>query len=150
MAVLPDACAEWRQLISCELDEELSDTDAARLRRHLRSCPTCVSWIADVDATTALLRSAAHTLPRRRVDLPVIRRRTSRVAGIAAATAAAAMVAVAVVPQASIAPEGSPVAVPGQLAVTSTWTQSHAVLLAAADPWPVPPPHHVTVVTDPF
>lgn len=149
MAVLSDACAEWRQLASCRVDGELSETDAARLRRHLRTCPSCVSWLADVDATTALLRSAGDTVPGRRLDLPAIRRRTSRAAAFAAAAAAAAAMALVILPQWSVSPDGSQMAASGSLPVRGTWDHSHAVLQAGLELWPVPAPHHVASAITP-
>lgn len=147
---MSDACARWRQLASCRVDGELAETDAARLRRHLRECPACVSWLAEVDATTALLRSAGDTVPSRRLDLPVLRRRAARAASVAAAAATAAALAIVVLPQLQLTPGDFQAAPPTSLSSRTTWDRAHTVLMAALDPTPAPPLHHVATPMGPL
>lgn len=95
-----DACTESRFLAATELDDELSELDAARLRAHLEACPECKRWAAEVAALTVLLRRAALDKPvlmpwvtARRLD---VRRAAAVAAGATASVAAAALVVFAV------------------------------------------------------
>jgi anti-sigma factor RsiW len=54
---LARSCEDARLLASLELDGELDEVGALQLRRHLASCPECASWVAEMMATTSLLRS---------------------------------------------------------------------------------------------
>ena len=54
---LPRSCEDARLLASLELDGELDELGALQLRRHLASCPDCASWVAEMLATTSLLRA---------------------------------------------------------------------------------------------
>jgi anti-sigma factor RsiW len=98
---LYDSCTNTRFRASIQLDEELSELDAARLRAHLEACPACALWVAEADALTVLLRQSeldepVHwRMPRvavRRVSFP----RTAALAGATASVAAAALAVLAV------------------------------------------------------
>ena len=99
MRDLFDACPETRFFASVELDEELSELDAVRLRAHLESCPACALWAAQAGTLAVLLREAElespapiHWMPARRVNI----RHRGAVAGAAASAAAVALAVIAV------------------------------------------------------
>ncbi|MDQ3875384.1 MAG: zf-HC2 domain-containing protein, partial [Actinomycetota bacterium] len=81
-------CHSARELVSVELDGELSTLERARLRAHLRACADCasfhdsVAWIADA------LRSEPLVVPASGVQIPHRTRRFDRVRMTAAAAAA--------------------------------------------------------------
>ena len=99
MSDLFDACPETRFFASVELDEELSELDAARLRAHLESCPACALWAAQAGALTVLLREAEQEKPAPMLSMPARRvnfRHSGAVAGAVASAAAVALAAIAV------------------------------------------------------
>ncbi len=85
---------DWCRLVSCEVDGELDDLDAVRLKRHLARCPTCAAWAEEASALARLLRSTEPAEPDRMLAPQVLRRRRTRAALL---TTSAASVAAAVV-----------------------------------------------------
>jgi predicted anti-sigma-YlaC factor YlaD len=117
-----DLCREWRLLASCELDGELSELGAARLRHHLAECADCSVWAAEAGQLTQLLRAAEHAPFERQIQLPALRRRLYRASGLVGAGASAAAAALAAVlvgfpagtgPNRSTLPEGVPAVAAG-------------------------------------
>ena len=110
-------CTEMRTLVSCRLDGAISQFEIARVGAHLRRCPDCAAFEAEVGAFTELLRAADQVAVPRQITLPrVPYRRHLSVARGAAATAAAAMAAVAIGGSANLA-ERTRVAAPANDAV---------------------------------
>jgi hypothetical protein len=102
-------CELARERVSLQLDDELSAHEALLLDRHLAGCSACEQFAGGVRASTALLRAAplepskALFSWRRVSSLPL----SGRAAAVLASTAAAVLVAVAVLPSPS---NGNPVA----------------------------------------
>jgi predicted anti-sigma-YlaC factor YlaD len=91
------SCAEMRTLVSCRLDGAISQFEIALVTAHLRRCPDCAAFEAEIGAFTELLRAAVPVRVTRRIALPRMpHRRPFRVARGAVATAAVAMAAVAI------------------------------------------------------
>lgn len=88
-------CSEWRALASCELDGELGELDAARLRRHLTQCGSCAAWFVDVRRLSDVLGTTEPELPRETIAVPALRRRLARASTLAGAGASAAAAALA-------------------------------------------------------
>jgi predicted anti-sigma-YlaC factor YlaD len=94
MGALKAGCERARELVSLELDEELSELGQARLRRHLECCPACRLYAAGARTVAEQLR--ATSLERPAVSVSVAgRRRRRRVLVYRTATAAAALVSLA-------------------------------------------------------
>jgi predicted anti-sigma-YlaC factor YlaD len=87
---LSEACSEARAYTSIELDEELSELEAARLRAHLTACPSCALWADRAGALALLIREAESEEPAATVRVPS-RRVNLRHAGAVAGTAASAL-----------------------------------------------------------
>ena len=86
-----------RTLVSCRLDGAISQFEVALVGAHLRGCPDCAAFEAEVGRFTEQLRSARPVRLKRQIALPRLPyRRPLRVARGAAATAAVAMAAVAI------------------------------------------------------
>lgn len=84
-------------MFSCRLDGAISQFEVALVTAHLRRCPACVAFEAEVGAFTGLLRAAQPVRVPRQITLPrVPYRRPLRVARGTLVTAAAAMAAVAI------------------------------------------------------
>jgi anti-sigma factor RsiW len=88
-------CDRSREAISLRLDGMLSAFESALLDRHLKRCPECRAFAADVGGQMQLLRSAPLELPERQVVVPATRRPVRRRAfgtltALAGAAAAAA------------------------------------------------------------
>ena len=84
-------CRAAREWASAQLDGELTGFELARLRGHLRSCPDCVAFVADIESIVETMRSAELSVPERRV---VVHRRVGplrrmRLTAVAAAAAVA-------------------------------------------------------------
>lgn len=84
-------CRAAREWASAQLDGELSGFELARLRGHLRSCPDCVAFVADIESIVVRMRSAELSVPEHRV---VVQRRLGplrrmRLTAVAAAAAVA-------------------------------------------------------------
>ena len=92
------SCTELRALVSQRLDAHVSPFELALASAHLRNCAECATFEAEVGAFTALLRAAELERSRQRVTLPRSwrYRRQLAVARGVAATAAAAVAAVAI------------------------------------------------------
>jgi predicted anti-sigma-YlaC factor YlaD len=86
-----EACSDARFCASVELDDELSELEAARLRAHLRTCPVCAQWVVQAGTLTTFLRDAPveQTAPIRIKRL----RWTKRLNAVAVAGVAASVVA---------------------------------------------------------
>jgi anti-sigma factor RsiW len=112
------SCAEMRTLVSCRLDGAISQFEIALVTAHLRRCPECAAFEAEIGAFTELLRAAAPVRVTRRITLPRMPyRRPLRVARGAVATAAVAMAAVAIGGSGRIAGSANVVAAPPNDAV---------------------------------
>ena len=90
MDVRSGICERTAELVSLELDDELSRFERAVLKRHLRRCDACADYAARVAAATETLRSAPLEAVRLQITLPRSRRRFSRVVQSVAGTAAVA------------------------------------------------------------
>ena len=80
-----------REAVSAQLDGELSELEAIRLRTHLDSCESCREFEASANFSTTALRMAPLEPLTRPIALPSRRRVSFRVP--AAAAAAVVMVA---------------------------------------------------------
>ena len=81
------ACREGRELVSLRLDDELSELEQARLDSHLRVCPDCRAFEAELVAATRTLRAAPLEPVQRPVVLPQRRRLPLRSLQVATAAA---------------------------------------------------------------
>jgi hypothetical protein len=86
-------CDEMRALVSCGLDGAISQFEVALAAAHVRDCPACAAFEADVAAFTRLLRDAELEAVPRHVGLPygIRHRRPMRVLRSAVAVAAVAI-----------------------------------------------------------
>jgi predicted anti-sigma-YlaC factor YlaD len=90
---LPETnCARARESVSAQLDNELPDSEFARLEAHLLVCPDCSAWAEQARAATAQLRATRLEEPVERLVLPR-RGRSWRVGSAVALVSAAAVVA---------------------------------------------------------
>jgi len=80
-------CRQGRELISLRLDDELSELEQARLDSHLRVCPDCRAYEADLMGATRMLRAAALEPVEHPFVLPQRRRVPLRSLQISAAAA---------------------------------------------------------------
>jgi predicted anti-sigma-YlaC factor YlaD len=96
MEVRPQACERAAELVSLELDGELSLLERALLRRHLQRCEPCAAYARNVTAVTGMLRVAP--LEQVRVQLGVWKhpRRLSQLVQSVAATAAVVTIAIGI------------------------------------------------------
>jgi anti-sigma factor RsiW len=85
-------CACARESISAQLDGELPGQELDRLETHLRLCPACTAWAAEVRDVTRQLREARLETPLERF-VPTRLRRGWRVGSAVAVASAAAVVA---------------------------------------------------------
>ena len=93
MALERDTCERTRALLSCALDEELSELEVKLLRAHRRACVNCDTFAHEITTfTEALRRAPLEPLPLW-TAAPRRRRSGQRIMQIGA-TAAAAVVAV--------------------------------------------------------
>jgi anti-sigma factor RsiW len=77
--VSPD-CTRARELVSGDLDGELSELERAGLRTHVAACPSCASFAAATTGITAVLRQT----PLDDVSVTVVPvRRRSKAGGLA-------------------------------------------------------------------
>jgi len=90
----PSACERTAQLVSLDLDGELSDHEAATLERHLQHCETCAEYARSVSGTTGLLRAAP--LEEFRLPVPLVGRRRRVYPAVRSVSAVAAVAVVAV------------------------------------------------------
>ena len=90
MVARPKTCERASELVSLELDGELSRFERVLLARHLSRCAACADYAAQVTAATHALRHAPLEAVPAPVALPIFQRRFPRVAWNVAATAAVA------------------------------------------------------------
>ncbi len=88
--VPPTDCMRARESASAQLDDELTQLEAAWLDAHLRECGECLAWTREAALVAARLRDAELELPEAPVRVPGrgARRQVVRVAGAAVAAAA--------------------------------------------------------------
>jgi anti-sigma factor RsiW len=86
-------CDRMRSSISAELDGELSEFEAIRMRGHLRVCASCQAFRADAERFATALRSAPLEPLSRSVTLPSRRRRAMHLRVPVAAAVAVSMIA---------------------------------------------------------
>jgi predicted anti-sigma-YlaC factor YlaD len=86
-------CRRTRELLSFELDGELSELEAARLESHLARCPACRELKTELAGLTLALRATPLEPLERPVALPHRVRFALRPLRIAAAAAAVAVAA---------------------------------------------------------
>jgi predicted anti-sigma-YlaC factor YlaD len=84
-------CERMREAVSAQLDGELSELEATRLRAHLAACESCREFEASAGFSTTALREAPLEPLTRPIALPSRRRISFRMP--AAAAAAVVMVA---------------------------------------------------------
>ncbi len=89
----PSKCASAREALSCRLDGELSEHEAARLDDHLRDCAECSAYARELHAIAIELRSAPLEQPKIMVFVPARRRPLVRLQTVAAAAAVVAVAA---------------------------------------------------------
>ena len=90
---LDQECQAAREVISADLDGEVSELEAAAARRHRAECPDCERFAGAVAQTAQAVRSAPALVPSRRL-VPAPRKVAKRglaAAGFAASLAAAAL-----------------------------------------------------------
>jgi hypothetical protein len=86
-------CAGIRELISLELDGELSELDSFRLESHLVHCPQCTALKAELASLTFALRAVPLEQLDRPISLPHRARWSLRPLQVGAAVAAVAVAA---------------------------------------------------------
>jgi len=86
-------CRSTRELVSLELDGELSELDAARLETHLAACATCRALRSELEGLTVALRVAPLEPISRPIALPQRVRVFLRPLQVGAAAAVVALVA---------------------------------------------------------
>ena len=91
-SVPPSDCMLARESASARLDGELSELESARLDAHLRGCPDCRAYSAEIGAIAARIRAADLEQPAR-VTIPRRRRLAGARMQVAVAAAAAAVAA---------------------------------------------------------
>jgi predicted anti-sigma-YlaC factor YlaD len=96
------ACRRVRELVSLQLDGELTELEEAQLAAHLGRCPECADFRARLEPVTAALRAAPLEPLERLIQLPRRRQllvRPLQVGAAAAAVAVATSLAVLLGPQ---------------------------------------------------
>jgi predicted anti-sigma-YlaC factor YlaD len=86
-------CGETRELVSLELDGELSELEAARLESHLEECGACRQLKSELAELTLALRAAPLEQLERPITLPQRVRWSLRPLQVGAAAAAIAVAA---------------------------------------------------------
>ncbi|HUK93504.1 MAG TPA: zf-HC2 domain-containing protein [Gaiellaceae bacterium] len=88
------SCRRTGELVSLELDGELSELESARLESHLEACAACRSLKAELTSMTVALRTAPLEGLERQIALPPRRSRFSlRPLQVGAAAVAVAVAA---------------------------------------------------------
>ena len=82
MTAVPPECASARTLLAAVVDFEATELEAARLRRHLESCPACAAIFADHERIARAIRSEPLLRPRRPALALTARWRRALVAGV--------------------------------------------------------------------
>jgi anti-sigma factor RsiW len=93
MRKVAEQCRASRELISLELDGELSELESVRLAAHLDGCATCRALQAELGGLTSVLRTAPLEPLSRPIALPQRVRVFLRPLQVGAAAAAIAVVA---------------------------------------------------------
>jgi anti-sigma factor RsiW len=93
MNVVTQECRDTRELVSLELDGQLSELDSARLSSHLERCAACSELKFQLEHLTLALRSAPLEPLRRPIALPHRARLFLRPLQVGAAAAAIVLVA---------------------------------------------------------
>jgi anti-sigma factor RsiW len=86
-------CRRTRELVSLELDGELSELESARLNAHLEACASCRELKAELAGLTLALRAAPLEQLERPIVLPQRTRLSLRPLQVGAAAAAVAVAA---------------------------------------------------------
>lgn len=86
-------CRSTRELVSLELDDELSELEAARLDAHLGTCASCRALRSELHGLTLALRTAPFEPLGRPIALPQRVRVFLRPLQVGAAAATIALVA---------------------------------------------------------
>jgi anti-sigma factor RsiW len=86
-------CERMREAVSAQLDGELSELEAIRLRTHLEACASCREFEASAGFSTTALRAAPLEPLTQPIALPSRRRVSVHFRVPAAAAAAVLMVA---------------------------------------------------------
>jgi anti-sigma factor RsiW len=86
-------CGQTRELVSLELDGELSELEAARLENHLGHCAACRQLKAELAGLTLALRAVPLEQFERAITLPRRIRFSLRPLQVGAAAAAIAVAA---------------------------------------------------------
>jgi anti-sigma factor RsiW len=86
-------CRNTRELVSLDLDCELSELDAARLDAHLAECSECRELRVELEGLTSALRAAPVERLERPITLPQRVRWSLRPLQVGAAAAAVAVAA---------------------------------------------------------
>jgi predicted anti-sigma-YlaC factor YlaD len=89
----PSECSRARESVSCRLDGELTELEAARLDDHLRECADCSAYARELHALATELRSAPLERPNFTVFVATRRRPLVRLQTMAAAAAVVAIAA---------------------------------------------------------
>jgi predicted anti-sigma-YlaC factor YlaD len=83
----PNECSRARESVSCRLDGELTEFEAARLDDHLRDCAECSAYARQLHALATELRAAPLERPYITVFVAARRRPLVRLQTVAAAAA---------------------------------------------------------------
>jgi predicted anti-sigma-YlaC factor YlaD len=89
----PNDCSRAREFVSCRLDGELSEVEAAGLDDHLRDCADCSAYARELHALATELRTAPLERPNITVFVATRRRPLVRLQTVAAAAAVVAVAA---------------------------------------------------------
>lgn len=89
------ACGRARELLSLQLDGELSELGCTRLAAHLGECASCRDFAHGAEATALALRASPLEQPSRQILLPQRRHATLRAVQVGA-VAAVLLVATAI------------------------------------------------------
>src|SRR3954463_13214088 len=93
MAIISRSCERARSWVSLDLDDELSELEAAMLRAHTARCVPCAQFQAEAAAITHKLRLAPLEPLPAPIALPPRRRVVGRLLQVRAAAAGAALAA---------------------------------------------------------
>src|SRR5260370_12040824 len=89
----PSDCSRAREFVSCRLDGELSELEAAGLDDHLRDCAECSAYARELHALSTELRAAPLERPNITVFVATRRRPLVRLQTVAAAAVVVAVAA---------------------------------------------------------
>ncbi len=89
----PSDCSRAREFVSCRIDGELSELEAAGLDDHLRDCAECSAYARELHALATELRAAPLQRPNITVFVATRHRPLVRLQTVAAAAAIVALAA---------------------------------------------------------